>query len=131
MKLLSAGKYTPQYKWLVKELPGVNRTETPWLIVFMHSPLYNSYVHHYMEGETMRVIYEEWFVQYKVDIVFAGHVHAYERSVSAKSSLYYNCSNLSQIPSHCAEVCSSESFKLHKSQSFFSTRCCFITFHLL
>lgn len=122
MKLLSAGKYTPQYKWLVKELPKVNRTETPWLIVFMHCPLYSSYVHHYMEGETMRVIYEEWFVQYKVDVVFAGHVHAYERSVSAKSPLHYSCFILLKIPSHCAEVSSIESFKSEKAQSFFSTK---------
>lgn len=48
----------------------------------MHAPWYNSYNYHYMEGETMRVMYEQWFVQHKVDMVFAGHVHAYERSVS-------------------------------------------------
>ncbi|KAL9274727.1 Purple acid phosphatase 10-like protein [Drosera capensis] len=77
------GKYTPQYEWLLAELPKVNRSETPWLIVLMHSPWYNSNNYHYMEGETMRVIFESWFVQYKVDAVFAGHVHAYERSVSA------------------------------------------------
>ena len=79
---ICVGKYTPQYVWLKKELSSVDRTKTPWLIVLMHSPLYNSNEDHYMESETMRVQFESWFVQAKVDIVFAGHCHAYERSVS-------------------------------------------------
>lgn len=86
------GKYTPQNKWFTNELPKVNRTETPWLIVIMHCPLYSSYVHHYMEGETMRVMYEEWLVQYKVDVVFSGHVHAYERTERI-SNIEYNVVN--------------------------------------
>ncbi|XAR59590.1 Acid phosphatase [Bertholletia excelsa] len=86
------GTYTPQYNWLQAELPKVNRKETPWLIVIVHSPWYNSFNYHYMEGETMRVIYEPWFVEHKVDLVLSGHVHAYERSERV-SNIAYNIVN--------------------------------------
>ncbi|KAK9078125.1 hypothetical protein SSX86_002182 [Deinandra increscens subsp. villosa] len=86
------GMYTPQYQWLLEEFPKVNRSETPWLIVLMHSPWYNSNSYHFMEGETMRVMFEPWFVHYKVDLVFAGHVHAYERSERI-SNIAYNIVN--------------------------------------
>ena len=59
----------------------MDREKTPWLIVLMHAPMYSSNVAHYMEGESMRAVFESWFVHAKVDLIFAGHVHAYERSV--------------------------------------------------
>ncbi|CAN6868831.1 unnamed protein product [Brassica oleracea] len=81
-------KYTPQYSWLEEEFPKVNRTETPWLIVLNHSPWYNSYDYHYMKGETMRVMYEPWFVKNIVDVVFSGHVHSVVRSERISNIAY-------------------------------------------
>ncbi|KAK1693113.1 hypothetical protein QYE76_009810 [Lolium multiflorum] len=74
------GQYTPQWTWLDAELRRVDRKVTPWLVVLMHSPWYNSNGYHYMEGESMRVQFERWLVDAKVDLVLAGHVHSYERS---------------------------------------------------
>lgn len=81
-------KYTPQWEWLREELKKVNREKTPWLIVLMHVPIYNSNGAHYMEGESMRAVFESWFVEYKVDVIFAGHVHAYERSYRISNTRY-------------------------------------------
>ncbi|XP_068661549.1 purple acid phosphatase 22-like [Aristolochia californica] len=68
-----------QYKWLKKDLAAVNRTRTPWLIVLIHAPWYNTNLAHQGEGEEMRKAMEELIYKTGVDIVFAGHVHAYER----------------------------------------------------
>ncbi|KAL5581023.1 hypothetical protein UlMin_013465 [Ulmus minor] len=60
-----------QYKWLEKDLAKVNRKVTPWLVATWHPPWYSTYKAHYRE---------DLLYKYKVDIVFNGHVHAYERS---------------------------------------------------
>ncbi|CAN4103566.1 unnamed protein product [Withania somnifera] len=90
-------KYTPQWHWLKDEFKKVNREKTPWLIVLMHVPIYNSNEAHFMEGESMRSAYEKWFVKYKVDVIFAGHVHAYERSYRI-SNIHYNVSGGDAYP---------------------------------
>lgn len=90
-------KYTPQWEWLSEEFKKVDREKTPWLIVLMHIPLYNSNEAHFMEGESMRAVFEEWFVKHRVDVIFAGHVHAYERSYRI-SNVRYNVSSGDRFP---------------------------------
>lgn len=81
INIFATVKYTPQWLWLRDELKRVDREKTPWLIILMHVPMYNSNEAHFMEGESMRAAFERWFVRHKVDLIFSGHVHAYERSV--------------------------------------------------
>eukprot|EP01018_Ginkgo_biloba_P037585 Gb_29486 [translate_table: standard] len=69
-----------QYRWLENDLSNVDRTVTPWLVATWHPPWYNSYRAHYREVECMRQEMEELLYKYGVDVVFNGHVHAYERS---------------------------------------------------
>ncbi|XP_021641480.2 purple acid phosphatase 15 isoform X2 [Hevea brasiliensis] len=73
-------KSADQYKWLERDLAKVDREVTPWLVATWHPPWYSTYRAHYREAECMRVEMEELLYKYGVDIVFNGHVHAYERS---------------------------------------------------
>lgn len=71
-----------QYKWLEADLAKVDRKKTPWLITLLHVPWYNTNTAHQGEGESMRKAMEHLLYNARVDIVFAGHVHSYERFVS-------------------------------------------------
>ena len=73
-----------QYKWLVGDLKKVDRVKTPWIVVLVHAPWYNSNTAHQDEAEStgMKAAMEDLLYQARVDVVFAGHVHAYERFVS-------------------------------------------------
>ncbi|KAL8162874.1 hypothetical protein V2J09_014363 [Rumex salicifolius] len=77
---ISYNRSSEQYKWLEKDLAKVDRKVTPWLVATWHSPWYSTYTAHYRELECMRVEMEELLYKNGVDIVFNGHVHAYERS---------------------------------------------------
>lgn len=59
----------------------MDRDRTPWLIVLFHVPWYNSNKAHQCEGDDMKAAMEPLLHAAGVDMVFAGHVHAYERSV--------------------------------------------------
>lgn len=83
--VIMLGSYTDfdadsaQYKWLQADLAKVDREKTPWVIVLLHAPWYNTNTAHQGEGEDMRKSMEELLYKARVDVVFAGHVHAYER----------------------------------------------------
>ncbi|XP_028760293.1 purple acid phosphatase 18 [Neltuma alba] len=73
-------KYSEQYRWLKMDLSKVDRKRTPWLIVLFHVPWYNSNTAHRGEGNDMMAVMEPLLYAANVDLVLAGHVHAYERS---------------------------------------------------
>lgn len=87
--IIMLGSYTDfdpnsaQYKWLKADLGKIDRAKTPWIIVLIHAPWYNSNTAHQGEDESvdMKKFMEELVYQARVDVVFAGHVHAYERFV--------------------------------------------------
>jgi len=70
---------SPQWNWLWQDLLSVNRTLTPWIVVNFHNPWYTTDPS-YKEFEQMRVSMEPMMYAAGVDVVFYGHVHAYERS---------------------------------------------------
>lgn len=73
-------EYSDQYRWLKDDLSKVDRKKTPWLVVLLHVPWYNSNEAHQGEGDGMMATMEPLLYAASVDLVLAGHVHAYERS---------------------------------------------------
>lgn len=58
----------------------MNRTETPWLIVTSHRPLYSSLVGVDLVGVMLRLYIEPLLYKYQVDINLYAHIHSYERT---------------------------------------------------
>uniref|UniRef100_A0A830CEF2 acid phosphatase n=1 Tax=Phtheirospermum japonicum TaxID=374723 RepID=A0A830CEF2_9LAMI len=70
---------SPQYRWLKADLRKVDRKRTPWLVVLVHAPWYNSNVAHQSEyaAQGMKSVMEDVIYRARVDVVFEGRVHAY------------------------------------------------------
>ena len=63
-----------QVQWLEKELAA---SGSDWKIAFFHHPLYSSGMHG--SHEILRDQIEPIFIKHKVNVVFTGHEHFYER----------------------------------------------------
>ncbi|CAB4317589.1 unnamed protein product [Prunus armeniaca] len=97
--VIMLGSYTDfdptsaQYQWLQTDLGKVDRGRTPWIVVLIHAPWYNSNKAHQGESESidMKDAMEDLLYQARVDVVFAGHVHAYERFTRVYKDEANNC----------------------------------------
>jgi predicted phosphodiesterase len=65
--------------WLEQNLSA---TKQPWKFVCFHHPAFHTSKEHYTQ-QSMRLL-EPTFEKYGVDVVFAGHVHNYQRSKPLK-----------------------------------------------
>ncbi|KAK8600473.1 hypothetical protein V6N13_059748 [Hibiscus sabdariffa] len=97
--VIMLGSYTDfdpnsdQFKWLQADLGKIDRGKTPWIIAIVHAPWYNTNCAHQGEPESdlMKEYMEELIYKARVDIVFAGHVHAYERFTRVYNGKADNC----------------------------------------
>ncbi|CAK4668502.1 unnamed protein product [Aphanomyces euteiches] len=78
------GHFGDQLSWLETDLGRVNRSETPWVIVGCHRPVYGLKVYKAngkpkAKQQALQKAFEPHFLRHKVDVVISGHQHAYER----------------------------------------------------
>jgi acid phosphatase type 7 len=93
------------YEWLVNDLKSVNRAKTPWLIVHTHRPMYCSvmYPADYRLSLYLRSQLEPLLARFRVDLVFSGHYHSYERTCAVYNGRCHSNptgDSLSQAPVH-------------------------------
>eukprot|EP01083_Nonionella_stella_P115006 340545_1 len=83
-------KNTRGYNFLMNDLKDINHTVTPWTIVNIHRPLYQSEIYNddNIVDDHLLQLLEPMFYEYDVDVVLAGHFHSYERTCEVYN---YSC----------------------------------------
>jgi len=99
-------KYADQVSWLIEDLRVANlpenRRQRPWVMVMGHRPIYSSCDEYSSNGVptsksslAIQRNFEDIFMKNKVDVIWNGHVHSYERNYPVyknkrTSTSYYN-----------------------------------------
>jgi len=76
---------SPQIAWLTATLAAVDRATFPWLFLTMHHPALSSdsdEAGDHTPGGPLSVVLSPLLAKYKVDAVFQGHQHNYERTAA-------------------------------------------------
>jgi hypothetical protein len=74
-----------QLAWIERALA---ESREPWKVCYFHHPLYSDGERHGPDVE-LRVLLEPLFVRHRVNLVFSGHEHFYERLVPQKGITYF------------------------------------------
>ena len=74
-----------QMAWLEEKLAG---STADWKICFFHHPMYTS-GRYRLASLAQRATLESMFVRHKVDVVFSGHEHIYQRSTLQNGIQYF------------------------------------------
>ena len=74
------GELSPQTVFLKSTLAATDRSRTPWVVCVWHPPVYSSNTDHFMQHEDFRLAHEQTLLDFRVNAVFVGHVHAFQRT---------------------------------------------------
>ena len=82
-----------QLDWFERALKDSKST---WRMAYFHHPLYSSGESHGSEVD-LRTLLEPLFLKYRMDVVFAGHEHFYERVKPQKGIYYFTCGGSAKL----------------------------------
>ena len=82
-----------QVEWIKQQLKD---SKSDWKICYFHHPLYSDGGRHGSEVD-LRVTLESSFIQYGVNVVYAGHDHVYERLKPQKGIYYFVSGSAGQL----------------------------------